>query len=167
MWYRYLSLLILNYNPTHLIIVMRVKYICFVRMIHVCALGLISLSVNPSSAGRRLEFVVAVVVLLGHLWRGTDHQNTPLQRSRASAGRQRLRGEWERDSSLPCRPMSQWVELTQTQQQHLRYSCVTDRHPNFLMTPQGCISCVFWANLLLLCQEMSTQISAICFLLHH
>lgn len=121
---------------------MCVQYVCFVRMIHVCALWLISLLVNPSSAGRRLEFVVAVVVLLGDLRRGTDHQNTPLQRSRASAGWQRLRGKWERDSSLPCRPMSKWVELTQTQQQHLRYSCVTDKHPNFLMSPQGCIFCV-------------------------
>lgn len=141
-WHKYLSVLTLNYNPMHHIIVMCVKYVCFVHMILVCALWLISLLVNPSSAGRRLEFVVAMVVLLGDLRRGTDHQNTPLQRSRASAGRQRLRGKWERDSGLPCRSMSKWVELTQTQQHHLRYSCVTDRHPNFLMPPQGCIFCV-------------------------
>lgn len=85
---------------------MCVKYVCFAHMIHVCALGLISLLVNPSSAGRRLEFVVAVVILLSHLWRGTHHQNTPLQRTRASAGGQRLRGKWEGDSGLPYRPVS-------------------------------------------------------------
>lgn len=87
---------------------------------------------NPSSPGRRLEFVVAVVLLLCDLWRGADHQNPPLQRSRASAGRQGLRGQRQRDPGVPCWPLSQWVEPTWTQQQHLHYSCTYDIHPSFL-----------------------------------
>lgn len=61
----------------------------------------------PSSAGRRLEFVVAVVVMFCDLRRGTDHQNTPLQCSRATAGGQRLRGKRERNSALHCTAVSQ------------------------------------------------------------
>jgi len=63
----------------------------------------------PSSPGRRVEFVVAMVILLSDLWRRTNYQDTPLQRSCATAGRQRLRGKWERDSELHCQAMSKWV----------------------------------------------------------
>lgn len=53
--------------------------------------------------------MVPVVVLLCDLWGRTDHQNTALQRSCATAWGQRLRGEWERDSEVHCQAMSKLV----------------------------------------------------------
>lgn len=63
----------------------------------------------PSSPGWGMEFVVSVVILLGDLRGRTDHQNTTLQRSCATAGGQRLWGKRERDSALHLCTVSQWV----------------------------------------------------------
>lgn len=118
---------------------------------------------NPSSPGRRLEFVVAVVLLLCDLWRGADHQDTALQRSRASAGGQGLRGQREGDPGLPRWPLSQWVKPTWTQRQHLHHSCSSvtgiQASPSLADSPRqhflcfGLTSCCFVRK----CQLKSTQ----------
>lgn len=63
----------------------------------------------PSTPRRRVEFVVAMVVLLCDLRGRADHQNTALQRSGATAGGQRLRGEWTRNPEVHRQAMSKWV----------------------------------------------------------
>lgn len=98
-----------------------------------------------SSPGRRVEFVVAVVVLLSDLWRRTDYQDTTLQCSCATAGGKRLRRKWERDSALHCQPVSQWVFQPEgnIQQQYLHNSSYHPCRTARLRVPHGSLEATF------------------------
>lgn len=58
-----------------------------------------------SPAERRLEPLVAVVVLLRDLWRRQHHASPALQLAGAPDGGQELQGQWPRDQRLPGRPL--------------------------------------------------------------
>lgn len=123
----------------------------------------------PSAPGRRVEFVVAVVILLRDLRGGTDHQDTTLQCSRAPAGGQRLRRERERDSALHCQAVSQWVfqPVKGTFNSSISITAVKSvrvKQADFLV-PHGSLEATLpmCFGLLSVFQEMLTQINSACF----